>query len=621
MLKRMISFILAIALCCSVLSPVVGAADTSPVVETENTAEVMTDGAAFGEWMSGEMTAEVVKAWTDDALSTSEARTLLNSQELHPQRTGWVELDNLIENMLENAGSDTYSKLRYMYDWLVKNVTYSWEGYSNTNASAAAYNSVTGYNYLRNMTYDGYTKTIPDDMANRTYHILTARKGVCYDYAIAIAVVARYIGIESYVHTGRFIFEDTSNGAGHHGWAILVLNGANYVFDPQRDARNYEYYGRNGYYFGIPSNKTSRYQPNYWSADTTANAQRDASLLPVTTSRGDEATIAVEVEGTGTVSGTGSYYKGKTVTLKASPAGGASFGGWYGADGSLLSKDATYTFTAKEDVVITAKFVVSVQAQASRSGKVTGAGDYVVGTTATLTAVPNDGASFDGWYDAEGTRLSSDTSYSVLADANKTLYAMFAGDRFYDIPVNAWYEEDVMEAVDRGMVNGVTPISFCGDNNFTRGMAVVMLARLDGADVSEAAVSPFVDVEKGAWFESAINWAAENGLVNGKDETHFMPDDPIKREEFIAIVVRYIEYKGQTLTGQELSYTDVDEIDEYAVELLEKAQNIGLIEGDPGGTLRPRATLLRSEGTTIMVRLAHYMDSIEEADETEQPEA
>ena len=213
-----------------------------------------------------------MKAWTDDALSTSEARTLLNSQELHPQRTGWVELDNLIENMLENAGSDTYSKLRYMYDWLVKNVTYSWEGYSNTNASAAAYNSVTGYNYLRNMTYDGYTKTIPDDMANRTYHILTARKGVCYDYAIAIAVVARYIGIESYVHTGRFIFEDTSNGAGHHGWAILVLNGANYVFDPQRDARNYEYYGRNGYYFGIPSNKTSRYQPNYWSADTTANA-------------------------------------------------------------------------------------------------------------------------------------------------------------------------------------------------------------------------------------------------------------------------------------------------------------------------------------------------------------
>ena len=100
-----------------------------------------------------------------------------------------------------------------------------------------------------------------------------------------------------------------------------------------------------------------------------------------------------------------------------------------------------------------------------------------------------------------------------------------------------------------------------------------------------------------------------------------MPDDPIKREEFIAIVVRYIEYKGQTLTGQELSYTDVDEIDEYAVELLEKAQNIGLIEGDPGGTLRPRATLLRSEGTTIMVRLAHYMDSIEEADEPEQPEA
>ena len=53
MLKRMISFILAIALCCSVLSPVVGCGYLAGG-RVENTAEVMTDGAAFGEWMSGE---------------------------------------------------------------------------------------------------------------------------------------------------------------------------------------------------------------------------------------------------------------------------------------------------------------------------------------------------------------------------------------------------------------------------------------------------------------------------------------------------------------------------------------------------------------------------------------
>ena len=143
--------------------------------------------------------------------------------------------------------------------------------------------------------------------------------------------------------------------------------------------------------------------------------------------------------------------------------------------------------------------------------------------------------------------------------------------------------------------------------NFSRAMAVMMLARLEGADIENAPASKFADVDQDAWFAGAINWAADTGLVLGKDETHFMPDDPIKREEFVAIIVRYLEYKGITLEPQELIYTDVDEIDEYALEYLQKAQGIDLIQGDPGGTFRPRATLLRSEGATIMVRLAHYL--------------
>ena len=594
---RAVHLLLALVLCISLFA--------SAAIAAEEPEE---DIAAFGA-LSSSIQAQTREAWTNDALAPSEMEALLNRQTLHPQRTGWMELDNLLDQMLQNAGSDTYSKLRYMYDWLVKNVTYSWEGYSNTSASAAAYDSVTGYNYLYNMHYDGFAKTIPDDMANRTYHIFAAKRGVCYDYAIAMAVVARYVGIEAYVYTGRFIFEDSYNGAGHHGWAILELDGSRYIFDPQRDARNYEYHGRNGYYFGIPSSRSSRYQPDYWSADTRANADRNASLLPVTTDRGDTALITVATEGTGTVSGDGSYYIGSPVTLTATPAAGAHFGGWYDESDNLLSSSTSYTFTASTDQTITAKFVVTLEAFASRSGTVFGAGDYVVGSSATLTAQPKDHVSFDGWYDIDGNLLSTERTYYCTLTEDTQIYALFGGDRFYDIPVNAWYEEDVMEAVDLGLVEGVTPISFCGDMNFSRAMAVVMLARLDGADIANAPASNFEDVDEGAWFADAINWAADASLVLGKDETHFMPDDPIKREEFVAIMVRYLEYKGITLEPQALTYTDVDEIDEYALEYLQKAQSIDLIQGDPGGTFRPRDTLLRSEGATVMVRLTHYLNS------------
>ena len=228
------------------------------------------------------------KAWAHDAISAKQAKELLNRQDTHPQRTGWNQLDSAIEALLEESGaSDTYGKLWYVYQWMVLNVTYSWAGYSNDDSSVTAYNSFDGYDYLSSMDYEeGLLKSIPDDMANRAYHVLHRQMGICYDYAIAFAVVARYVGIESYVRTGQFTFENPALGASHHGWSILILDGEPYIFDPQRDARNWEQNDKHtGYYFGISSVNWYRYDPDYDSADTEANAQRDTEFLPLTAGR------------------------------------------------------------------------------------------------------------------------------------------------------------------------------------------------------------------------------------------------------------------------------------------------------------------------------------------------
>ena len=111
------------------------------------------DGAAFGSAWDHAVADPPRKAWTHDAISSDEAKALLNRQVLHPQRTGWNLLDAKIASLLNASGaSDAYGKLWYAYQWMVENVTYSWAGYSNTNASVAAYNSFTGYNYLSSMT-------------------------------------------------------------------------------------------------------------------------------------------------------------------------------------------------------------------------------------------------------------------------------------------------------------------------------------------------------------------------------------------------------------------------------------------------------------------------------------
>lgn len=81
--------------------------------------------------------------------------------------------------------------------------------------------------------------------------------------------------------------------------------------------------------------------------------QRDADYT-ATGSELNKFTVTADAEGSGYALGSGSYSEGQRVTLYALTDNGL-FSGWY-ADGTLVSSDSTYSFTAMEDVSITAKF-------------------------------------------------------------------------------------------------------------------------------------------------------------------------------------------------------------------------------------------------------------------------
>ena len=80
-------------------------------------------------------------------------------------------------------------------------------------------------------------------------------------------------------------------------------------------------------------------------------------------------------------------------------------------------------------------------------GVVTGAGDQLAGTTATLTAIPNPGYAFTGWTgDASGTT----NPLSILMNANKTVGATFAPDL-------SDADGDLLTAFDEATIHGTDP--------------------------------------------------------------------------------------------------------------------------------------------------------------------
>ena len=302
------------------------------------------------------------------------------------------------------------------------------------------------------------------------------------------------------------------------------------------------------------------------------------------------------------------------------PADGYTFLGWYGQDGAKLSDSASYSFDVTGSTTITARFGANITLKTSRSGSASGGGAYAIGSQATLTAQPQEGRSFQGWYALDGTLLSQDMSYAYTVEKPQTLVAMFQGDVFYDLNATDWFLDSVLEAAERDMLKGVTPIRFDPSSNMTRAQVVTVLARMANADTASAPVCGFTDVDQSRYYAPAVNWAYENKIVQGMTETTFAPNAPITRQQLVTMVVRYLEeMKGLTLDSQELSFSDQNQIGNYARESVQKALAIGLIKGYTDGTFRPNVILTRREGVTVLVRLARYLDAIE-AEKPTEPE-
>jgi hypothetical protein len=60
---------------------------------------------------------------------------------------------------------------------------------------------------------------------------------------------------------------------------------------------------------------------------------------------------------------------------------------------------------------------------------------------------------------------------------------------------------------------------------------------MNGKPASEAA-NPFTDVAAGVYYETAVAWAAENGITTGTTATTFSPNNPCTRAHIVTFLYR-----------------------------------------------------------------------------------
>ena len=130
----------------------------------------------------------------------------------------------------------------------------------------------------------------------------------------------------------------------------------------------------------------------------------------------------------GTVTGGGTYQQGQSCTLTATAATGYNFVNWT-KNGQQVSTNASYTFTVTESATYVAhfqlqSFTISLSANPTGAGTVSGGGNYNYGASCTVVATPNQRYIFDSWTE-NGVVVSTDASYTFTVTTNRTLVANF----------------------------------------------------------------------------------------------------------------------------------------------------------------------------------------------------
>lgn len=173
---------------------------------------------------------------------------------------------------------------------------------------------------------------------------------------------------------------------------------------------------------------------------------------------------------------------------------------------------------------------------------------------------------------------------------------------FTDVNPADWFYDSVRYVYNKGLMNGTSPTAFGPYQTTTRAMIVTILYRCEGSPAAGA--SAFRDVPAGQYYTAPVAWAAQNGVVNGYSSTQFGPNDTITREQMAAILYRYAQYKGYSVSGRaDLSvYADGNRVSAYARDAMAWANQAKLINGVDQRTLDPAGSATRAQVATILAR-------------------
>ena len=170
---------------------------------------------------------------------------------------------------------------------------------------------------------------------------------------------------------------------------------------------------------------------------------------------------------------------------------------------------------------------------------------------------------------------------------------------FRDVPLDAFYEESVLWALENNITTGATETTFNPNGKCLRAQVVTFLWRAAGEPKPTSIHNPFEDVKPSDFYYDAVLWAVENGITNGADATHFNPMGVCNRAQVVTFLHR--AFHAPAVEGVENPFADVPAGTWYTAPILWSVKH-GITNGLSATDFGPNTDCNRAQIVTFLYR-------------------
>ena len=322
----------------------------------------------------------------------------------------------------------------------------------------------------------------------------------------------------------------------------------------------------------------------------------------------------------GTAEGNPNTYTIETgaFTLKNPTKSGYTFTGWSGTglDGENnmtvtihtgSTGNRTYTAHWRYNGSGHSYSYYTIKATAGAGGSISPSGNVSVreGRSQTFTITPDKGYAVSN-VKIDGKSIGAVKSYTFENVSRiHTIEVIFMKANgnpqtgvFVDVATGSYYEDAVDWAVENGITQGTDDTHFSPDGICTRAQAVTFLWRTAGSPEPETRTMPFDDVPAGSYYYNAVLWAVENGITKGTSDTTFSPNMTCSRAQIVTFLWRF---EKSPAAGTANPFVDVKSTAYYADAVLWAVKE-DITKGTTNTTFSPDADCTRAQIVTFLWR-------------------